>query len=90
MPTPENLDLMLTLTLIVSFDWACTVGDVKGAFTQSAEGMRTEPLYVKLPKGGLPLDHQNVRLARLTRELYGLVTGPAAWRATLLGSAQTA
>eukprot|EP00971_Amphidinium_carterae_P135833 2691360-Amphidinium_carterae.2 len=75
-PTPENLDLILA--------------DVKGALIQSTEGMRDEPLYVKLPRAGSPPDHQGVGLAKLTRENYCLVTGPVAWPPMRLSSAHIA
>eukprot|EP00971_Amphidinium_carterae_P333950 6468988-Amphidinium_carterae.1 len=48
--------------------------------------MRQEAVYIKLPKGGRPPKYPEARLAELIRELYGLQSGPMAWRCTLLAS----
>eukprot|EP00971_Amphidinium_carterae_P249610 4954500-Amphidinium_carterae.2 len=51
------------------------------AFNQSTSGLRSEPIYLKLPPLGLP-SFPHATVARMDKEVNGVVSGPAAWRAT--------
>eukprot|EP00971_Amphidinium_carterae_P340218 6478433-Amphidinium_carterae.1 len=81
-PTAEVGDITMMCQLLASHGCVATVADIKGAFNQAHSGLRAEPLYVLLPDSD-PL-WPGVRLAKLVKELYGLLPGPASWRHTLL------
>ena len=45
-PTPDPSDVPLTLQMIASLQAVGFCADVKGAFTQSEEGFRKEPIFL--------------------------------------------
>eukprot|EP00971_Amphidinium_carterae_P288170 5721106-Amphidinium_carterae.1 len=86
-PTPELAEITLCLQVHCSMGWVSKIGDIKAAFNQSDPNMRAMPVYAWLPEGGLPADDplpEGTRIVRLEREVYGLLTGPAALRCTIL------
>eukprot|EP00971_Amphidinium_carterae_P139252 2759430-Amphidinium_carterae.1 len=46
------------------------------AFNQSESSMRSDPIYLRLPAGGLP-SHPEATIARMEKEVNGVVSGPA-------------
>eukprot|EP00971_Amphidinium_carterae_P352936 6492777-Amphidinium_carterae.1 len=85
-PTPEIGDITMMCQLLSSHRCQAYVADIKGAFNQALSGLRAESLYVLLPDS-YPL-WPGVRVAKLVKELYGLLPGPASWRYTLLSEAK--
>eukprot|EP00971_Amphidinium_carterae_P166929 3308170-Amphidinium_carterae.1 len=85
-PAAEVGDITMTLQLFATHECEAFIADIKGAFNQAASGQRGEALYVLLPEG-YPM-WSGVRLAKLVKELYGLLAGPASWRYTLLNEAK--
>ena len=81
-PTPETMDVPLALQLLASIKARAWVGDVKGAFSQGLRHLRPEPLFASPPPGGIPGEHEDI-LIEVLAEVYGLVTGPPAWRQSL-------
>eukprot|EP00971_Amphidinium_carterae_P147531 2923798-Amphidinium_carterae.1 len=80
-PTPESGEVNIILSLLAQQAIRAFVADVAGAFNQSSSGMRSEPIYLKLPSMGLP-SFPHATVARMDKEVNGVVSGPAAWRAT--------
>ena len=80
-PCPENCELMYILQEAVKERWRPLLADVKAAFTQRdlriQENQRSDPVIVALPAGGLPGLQENCKYVKLTKKLYGLVTGPS-------------
>eukprot|EP00971_Amphidinium_carterae_P206155 4091224-Amphidinium_carterae.1 len=86
-PTPELAEIVLCFQLHSSMGWHSKLGDIKAAFNQSNLNMRAIPVYATIPDEGLPADDplpEGTRLVRLEREVYGLLTSPAALRRTIL------
>eukprot|EP00971_Amphidinium_carterae_P326694 6457643-Amphidinium_carterae.3 len=81
-PTSEVGDISMVCQLFASHRCAAVVADIRGAFNQAYPGQIAEALYVLLPDE-YPL-WLGVRLAKLVKELYGLLPGPASWRYTLV------
>ena len=81
-PTPETMDVPLALQLLASIMAKAWVGDVKGAFSQGLRHLRPEPLFASPPPGGIPGEDDDV-LIEILAEVYGLITGPPAWRQSL-------
>eukprot|EP00971_Amphidinium_carterae_P163145 3234491-Amphidinium_carterae.1 len=86
-PTPEVNEVLWILQILAGQQWRAFVADASAAFNQSETNMRTQPLHVRLPPSGLPGLPVLARIARLTREVYGLATGSCAWRITVLSAA---
>jgi hypothetical protein len=82
-PTPATSDVPLSLQIIASIQARAWVGDVKSAFAQGLKRQRPERLFATPPAGGLPGEEDDV-LIELLAEVYGLITGPPAWRKTLI------
>ena len=57
-------------------------GDIKGAFSQGIRNLRPEPLFADTPPEGIPGEDDDI-LIELRAEIYGLVSGPPAWRQSL-------
>ena len=83
-PTPTTADVPLGLQMLASIQALAWVGDVSSAFTQGLKGQRTQPLFADPPKGGFPGETDPDILIELLAEIYGLITGPPAWRKSLL------
>ena len=81
-PTPETMDVPLALQLLASIQAKGWVGDVRGAFTQGLRHQRPEPLFATPPPGGIPGEDDDI-LIEILAEVYGLITGPPAWRKSL-------
>ena len=84
-PTLETMDVPLALQLLASIRAKGWVGDVKGAFSQGLRHLRPEPLFASPPPGGIPGESDDV-LIEILAEVYGLITGPPAWRQSLFTS----
>eukprot|EP00959_Pyramimonas_sp_CCMP1952_P334142 6997793-Pyramimonas_sp.AAC.1 len=85
-PTPQLVTIHIALQAMASRKFEATVGDVTTAFMQGDPSKRTKPLYAEPPAGGY-LESLGVPagcLIRLDREVYGLVSGMAAWRSTMV------
>jgi hypothetical protein len=82
-PTPTTSDIPLALQMLASLKASIWVGDVKSAFTQGLTGQRPERLFATPPAGGIPGEDDDI-LIELLAEVYGLITGPPAWRKSLL------
>eukprot|EP00971_Amphidinium_carterae_P155227 3078163-Amphidinium_carterae.1 len=85
-PTPELSELTAVLQAMASQRMEISIADVSAAFNQSASGQRHEAVYGRVPREGVPGLPQGTRLVRLDKELYGLLSGPAAWRKTALST----
>ena len=81
--TPETGDVPLALQMLASIQAQAWVGDVKSAFSQGLKGLRPEPLFATAPKGGIIGEKDDI-LIEIVAEIYGLITGPPAWRKSLL------
>ena len=73
----------LTLQLLASIQANAWVSDVQGAFTQGLRHLRPEPLFATAPLGGIPGEADDI-LIEICAEVYGLITGPPAWRQSFL------
>jgi len=82
-PTPATSDVPLALQMLASIQARAFVGDVKSAFTQGLQGQREQVLYASPPVDGIPGENEDI-LIELLAEIYGLITGPPAWRKTLI------
>ena len=82
-PTPATSDVPLALQVLASIQASIWVGDVKAAFTQGDKGQRPERLFAYPPQDGFPGESEAV-VVELLAEIYGLITGPPAWRKTLI------
>ena len=56
---------------------------MKSAFTQGLKGQRPDRLFAYPPAEGFPGESEDV-VVELLAEVYGLITGPPAWRKTLV------
>jgi hypothetical protein len=82
-PTPTTSDVPLALQMLASLKASIWVGDVKSAFTQGLTGQRPDRLFASPPAGGIPGEGEDI-LIELLAEVYGLITGPPAWRKSLM------
>eukprot|EP00971_Amphidinium_carterae_P247005 4905410-Amphidinium_carterae.1 len=89
-PCPTAQDLMLVLHVVAALKVEAVTADVRTAFMQSKPGLRGgEPLFATPPPEGLPAVGEdaeidmNDALIELRAEVYGLNSGPMAWRITL-------
>ena len=69
--------------MIASLQAVGFCADVKGAFTQPGKGLRKESVSCNPPPGGIPGEDDPNILIELLTEIYGLISGPPAWRRTL-------
>ena len=81
-PTPETMDVPFALQILASIQANAWVGDVQGAFSQGLRHLRPEPLFATAPPGGIPGEADDI-LIEICAEVYGLITGPPAWRQSL-------
>ena len=81
-PTPGTMDVPLALQLLASIKAKAWVGDFRGAFTQGLRHQRPEPLFASPPPGGIPGEDED-NLIEFLAEVYGLITGPPAWKKSL-------
>ena len=76
------MDVPLALQTLASMRARAWVGDVQGAFTQGLRHQRPELLFATPPPGGIPGEDDDI-LIEILAEVYGLITGPPAWRKSL-------
>jgi len=82
-PTPTQEALMLMLQWTASEGYDAYSSDLKNAFGQALETTRKQKLACSQPPGGIP-GLAAGQILRCDTEVYGLVSGPAWLRATLL------
>ena len=82
-PTPSTSDVPLALQVLSSIQASIWVGDVSSAFAQGLKGQRPERLFAYPPTDGFPGESGDV-VVELLAEIYGLITGPPAWRKSLI------
>jgi len=83
-PAPTAEDEAAIFQVVASNKWDGYVGDVKNAFGQSIPSNRKTPVACRQPPEGIPGMKPGELLLCVT-ECYGLVSGPAWWRASLVG-----
>ena len=83
-PAPTAEDEAAIFQVVASMGWDGYVGDVKNAFGQSSPSNRKTPIACRQPSEGIPGMKPGELLQCIT-ECYGLVSGPAWWRASLVG-----
>ena len=82
-PTPLTTTIYLMMQLAACRQWSCYIKDIKTAFLQGKPTTRKQKLAVRMPREAFPgVDRRQLIL--LLTEIYGLVSGPAWWRRTLL------
>ena len=83
-PTPSLTTLQTFFQVAASLQFEAEVGDVSTAFMQGSPAKRDKPLYAAPPDGitlpGVGPDD----VIRLDKEVYGLMSGMSAWRATVV------
>ena len=82
-PTPATADVPIALQMLSSLRASAWVGDVRSAFTQGIKGLRDQRLFASPPAGGVPGEDDDILIELLT-EVYGLISGPPAWRTSLI------
>ena len=83
-PTPLTTSLYGVLQISASRSWTGYTKDVKTAFLQSRPTTRKQLLAVEMPPGEPFPGYNSEQLVMLLTEVYGLVSGPAWWRRSLL------
>ena len=83
-PTPLTSSMYLFLQLAASRQWSAKVKDAKTAFLQSRPTTRKQKLCCRMPSDECFEGFHPKQLIRLETEVYGLVSGPAWWRRSLL------
>ena len=83
-PAPTAEDEAAIFQVVASMGWDGYVGDVKNAFGQSEPSNRKTPIACRQPPEGIP-GMKPGELLQCVTECYGLVSGPAWWRASLVG-----
>ncbi|CAE7938278.1 GIP, partial [Symbiodinium necroappetens] len=83
-PTPLTLSMYLFMQMSASRSWPAWVKDVKTAFLQGKPTTRKQKLACKMPSDEAFEGYDGRQLIRLETEVYGLVSGPAWWRRSLL------
>ena len=68
--------------MIASIRARAFVGDARSAFSQGQRGQRDQRLFATPPPGGIPGEDDDI-LIEVLAEIYGLITGPPAWRKSL-------
>ena len=82
--TPLTTSIYLAMQTAASRKWAGHVRDVKTAFLQGMPTTRKQKLAVKMPPCEHFPEYHVEQLILLLTEVYGLVSGPAWWRCSLL------
>eukprot|EP00971_Amphidinium_carterae_P118954 2356782-Amphidinium_carterae.1 len=82
-PTVQRASLMVFLQLATSLDWLLTLrcGDITGAFLQGESRQDKQPLYMTIPRQGLP-GVENSQLLEIVKSVYGLPQAVRAWYST--------
>eukprot|EP00971_Amphidinium_carterae_P156906 3110548-Amphidinium_carterae.1 len=72
-PTVQRASLMAFLQLATSLDWLLTLrcGDITGAFLQGESRDDKQPLYMTVPRQGLP-GVEDSQLLQIVKSVYGL------------------
>ena len=83
-PTPLTSSMYLFLQLSASRKWSARAKDAKTAFLQSRPTTRKKLLACKMPSDEAFPGYGEDQLILLLTEVYGLVSGPAWWRRSLL------
>ena len=83
-PTPLTSSMHLALQLAASRKWVAFGKDAKTAFLQSRPTTRVQKLACKMPADEAFEGYSPEQLILLLTEVYGLVSGPAWWRRSLL------
>ena len=83
-PTPLTSSMYLALQLAASRKWVAFGKDAKTAFLQSRPTTRVQKLACKMPADEAFEGYSPEQLILLLTEVYGLVSGPAWWRRSLL------
>ena len=83
-PTPLTSSMYLALQLAASRKWVALGKDAKTAFLQSRPTTRVQKLACKMPADEAFEGYSPEQLILLLTEVYGLVSGPAWWRRSLL------
>ena len=83
-PTPLTSSMYLFLQLSASRKWSARAKDAKTAFLQSRPTTRKKLLACKMPADEAFPGYREDQLILLLTEVYGLVSGPAWWRRSLL------
>jgi hypothetical protein len=83
-PTPTTAGMYTAMQLMASRHYDCRTKDVKTAFLQSLRSTRSKPLAIRRPRGGSFEGLHQDQLLIPTTEVYGLVSGPAWWRKSLV------
>ena len=56
---------------------------MRSAFAQGIKGQRAKGLFATPPPGGIPGEDDDI-VIEILAELYGLITGPPAWRKSVI------
>ena len=83
-PTPLTQSIYLFMQLSATRSWGARVKDAKTAFLQGKPTTRTQKLACCMPRDGVFDGCDEECLILLNGEVYGLVSGPAWWRRSLL------
>ncbi|CAE7633607.1 unnamed protein product [Symbiodinium necroappetens] len=83
-PTPLTTSLYLFFQLSASRRWHAFARDAKTAFLQSRPTSRKRKLACRMPSDEAFEGYDARQLILLETEVYGLVSGPAWWRRSLL------
>ena len=83
-PTPLTSSMYLALQLSASRKWVAFGKDAKTAFLQSRPTTRVQKLACRMPTDEQFQGYHMDQLILLLTEVYGLVSGPAWWRRSLL------
>jgi hypothetical protein len=83
-PTPTTGGMYAAMQLMASRRWQGKTGDAKTAFLQSLRSNRSRPLAIRQPRGGSFEGYHPDQLMIPVTEVYGLVSGPAWWRKSLV------
>ena len=83
-PTPLTSSMYLMLQLCAPRQWKAVSKDAKTAFLQSRPATRKKLLDCKMPSDEAFAEYHPEQLILLLTQVYGLVSGPAWWRRSLL------
>ena len=83
-PTPLTSSIYLFFQLAATRQWMAGVRDAKTAFLQSKPTSRQQKLACRMPSDEHFEGYDKNQLVMLETEVYGLVSGPAWWRRSLL------
>ena len=83
-PTPQTASIYLMLAMTAARKWSAVSKDAKTAFLQSRNTTRTQKLACRMPADEAFQGYHPDQLILLLTEVYGLVSGPAWWRRSLL------